>query len=369
MVPGVSAAEQQARNFLTPADPKAPSKQRTLAAEATAAARTHRSWKTPVTSWGHPDLQGVWTSDDMRSVPLIRPKRYGMRESLTAEEFLERASLDEGARDRALSAEGLNRNEVGVRTFGYSSLVIDPPDGQIPALTPTAVVRWLRRGRTGHLGPYKSMAAFSLNERCITRGVLGSLLPGVYGNGVRIVQTPTAVVLNYEIIHETRIVPLDRKSKLDAAISQYMGSSNGHWDGDTLVIETSNFTDATSVAQYGDGPQHSAAMTITERLRRVDPDMIDYSARIEDPLTYTKPFTIRMTITRQPGYQMYEFACHEGNRFIENAISAQSAYEKKAAEAAALGLPPPKQVHPGNAIYTTPDESAGIFDVNANTQR
>ncbi len=166
----------------------------------------------------------------------------------------------------------------------------------------------------------------------------------VYGNGARILQTPDEVVISHEMVHDTRIIPLDGRPHLGSNIRQYMGDSRGRWEGTTLVVETTNFTDRTSIGANGNGARHSEAMRIVERFTRVDPEMIDYEARIDDPITYTRPWTIRMTITRQPGYQLFEYGCHEGNGAVKNALSAERTHEKAAADAAAKGLPPPERV-------------------------
>jgi hypothetical protein len=367
MAAGVVSANPPPQNFLEPADPMKPADNRATPAELTAAAHRNPRWKGPRTSWGAPNLQGLWTTDDMRSVPWNRSRSLGTRDTLTTEEFLERASRDEGARTRALNDESLLGNETGIRTFGYSSMIIDPPDGRMPEFTPEALARAKKITNIfgGGVGPFRKMEDFSNYERCITRGLIGSILPGVYGNGMRIVQTPDSVVIVHEAIHETRVIPVDGRPPADPAIREYLGSSVGRWEGDTLVVETTNMTDKTSIGQYGDGIRHSEQIKITERLRRVDPDMIDYVARIEDPATYKTPFTVRMTITRQPGYRMYEFSCHEGNRFIPNAFEATREFDRLSADAETKGLPPPAWKHPGNSIYTTPSETAPVLDANA----
>ena len=286
---------------------KTPTALRAIPAETTAAKVKDPNWKAPKTAWGQPDLEGVWTSDDMRSVQMSRAPQYGTRESLTAEEFAGRASGDEGSRDRAVNQETILRNEYGVRTFGYTSFVVDPPNGQMPAMTPAGRARAANRdGGTFGPGPFDTFEDFTLYDRCITRGVVGSILPVLYGNGVRILQTPNEVVLSYEMVHDTRVIPIDGRAVAGAGIKQYMGSSRGHWEGDTLVIETSRFTDRTSIGPNGNGTRHSDQMKMTEWLTRIDPQMIDYRIRVEDPVTYTTPFTLRLTITSQPGYEMYE---------------------------------------------------------------
>jgi hypothetical protein len=311
-------------------------------AEASAAKRTNPNWKVPRTPWGHPDLEGVWTTDDMRGVPMSRPASFGTRLFMTDEEFASRAKQRDTARNtQDRGAVGTFRNEEGTRSFGYTSMVIDPPDGRIPALTPAALARRKPndQGSFG-LGPWEKVQDFSLYDRCITRGALGSLMPAVYGNGARIVQTPDAVVINYEMVHDTRVIPLDGRPPIGDGIQLYMGDSRGRWEGDTLVVESRNFTDKTAVG----GARHSDRLRMVERFTRIDPEMIDYEVRIDDPATFTKPWTMRMTLTKQPGYEIYEYGCHEGNNAMRNALSAERAYEKAAAEAKAKGVPPPERV-------------------------
>jgi len=312
-------------------------------AEAAAASFANPKWAAPKLAWGHPDLQGIWTSDDMRGVPMSRPPQYGERRFMTDEEFRQRARERSDARDFDNARTGTFRNEEGTRSFGYTSLVIDPPDGRVPALTPEALARPAVPGTNG-VGPFDSVEDFNNYDRCITRGLAGSWLPVVYGNGARIMQTPDAVVISYEMVHDTRIIPLDGRPHVGSRIRQLMGDSRGHWEGSTLVIETTNFTNRTAIGPNGGGPRHSDAMKMTERITRIDPQMLDYQLRVDDPNTYAAPWTLRMTLTRQPGYVIYEYACHEGNGAVRNSLSGERAWEKEAAENAAKGLPPPERV-------------------------
>jgi hypothetical protein len=309
-----------------------PSAIRSVPAETTAAAVKDSKWKAPRTSWGAPSFEGVWSTDDMRSVPTQRPESFGTRDTLTAEEFQQRAGRDEGGKSRATNTETFLRNEVGIRTFGP--------------------------------GPFNGFDDFTLYDRCITRGVLGSTLPVIYGNGMRIAQNPNAIAISYEMIHDTRIIPLDGRPHLDAGIRQYMGDARGHFEGDTLVVETTNFTDKTSIGANGNGTRHSEAMKLTERFRRVDPDMIEYTATVNDPVTYTAPFTFRLMLTTQPNYETYEYSCHEGNGAVGHALSGERAFDRQVAEAVAKGLPPPQRAQ-GQGIYGRPREGAEVFDINA----
>ena len=230
--------------------------------EAQAAARTDPNWQPPRTPWGHPDLQGIWTTDDMRGIPQQRAPEFGTRQHLTDEEYAQREEQRERARQtQDRGASGTFRNEEGTRSFSYTSLVIDPPDGRIPPVLAAARERPMTPGSFG-LGPFNSVADFSLYDRCITRGVIGSFSPAVYGNGARIVQTPDTVAISYEMVHDTRIVPLDGRPALSPSIRQYMGDARGRFEGNTLVIETTNFTDKLAI-----GVRHSEQLRLTSASR------------------------------------------------------------------------------------------------------
>jgi hypothetical protein len=310
-------------------------------ADAAAARRVNPHWKAPRTAWGHPDLEGIWTTDDMRGVPMSRQPQFGTRLYMSDEEFAARAKQRQSARAVDDARTGTFRNEEGSRDFSYTSMVIDPPDGRVPALTPAGQARRASGGQGSFgVGPWNKVQDFSLYDRCITRGAIGSFMPAVYGNGARIVQTPNAVVISYEMVHDTRVIPLDERPPLGDNIHLLMGDSRGHWEGDTLVVESRNFTDRTAVG----GARHSEKLHMTERFTRIDPEMIDYEIHVDDPDTFVKPWTMRMTITTQLDYQIYEYGCHEGNNAMRNALSAERAYDKAVAEAKAKGLPPPERV-------------------------
>jgi hypothetical protein len=155
------------------------------------------------------------------------------------------------------------------------------------------------------------------------------------------------VVISYEMVHDTRVIPLDGRAHIGSNIKQYIGDSRGHFEGDTLVVETTNFTNKTAV----NGAPHTEKLTLTEWFTRIDPQMIDYRFRIEDPDTFAAPFTMRLTITEQPGYQLYEYSCHEGNTAVGQALSGERAYEKQVAEAKAKGLPIPPRTT-GMEVYS-----------------
>jgi len=334
-------------------------------AETTAAAYVDPSWKAPRTSWGDPSLEGVWSTDDLRSVPLNRPERFGTRTTLTPDEFAERVRSDQSGRETAAQGSFL-QHEWGVRTFGYTSLVIDPPNGRMPEQTSAGLALTATRSRgTFGPGPFNDFSDFNLYDRCITRGVLGSILPVIYGNGVRIAQHPGAVAISYEMIRDTRIIPLDGRAPLDAAIRQYMGSARGRFEGDTLVVETTNFTDKTNIGTNGNGAANSEAMKLTERFRRVDPEMIEYIATVDDPVAFTAPFTIRLMLTTQPDYRVYEYSCHEGNGAVRNSLSGERVYEQQVAEAIAKGEPIPARATEHNQIRNGFGDDVVPFNINA----
>lgn len=338
------------------------SEARQTPAEQTAAAYADATWKAPRTSWGHPSLQGTWSTDDMRGIPRDRPQDLGDQEFLSPEQFLERARTQQAGRDRAVNEETFLRNEWGTRTFGFSSLVVDPPDGRTPALNEAGRARAESRSGRGTFGPgpFNTFEDFSLYDRCISLGISRGMGAAIYGNGIRVFQSPDAVTITYEMIHETRVIPLDGRPPLADEIKQYTGNGRGHWEGDTLVIESQGFTDLTSV---GGGP-NSDKLHTTERIRRVDPDMIEYRITIDDPDTYTAPFTVRTMWTTQPDYYVYEYSCHEGNGAVGHSLSGERAYERQVAEAIANGLPVPPRAN-GRNIYGAPAEDAEIFDINA----
>jgi hypothetical protein len=341
---------------------RAPSALRAVPAETTAAKVKDPSWRAPRTAWGHPDLEGIWTSDDMRGVPASRPKDQMDRESLTPEEFARRAGGDEASRDRAVNQETFLRNEFGVRTFGYTSVVVEPANGQMPAITAAAAARRKAQAGVGTFGtrPLNAFEDFSLYDRCITRGV-GGIAPVLYGNGLRIAQTPNEVTITYEMIHDTRVIPLDRaKPRLDGKIKLWMGDARGWWEDGTLVVETTNFTDRTSIQGL-----HSDKLKLTEWFTRIDPEMIEYRMRVEDPETWTAPFTLRYVITTQPDYVLYEYGCHEGNTAVEHGLRSERAYEREVEDARAKGLPIPPRANRGMEVYGAPDRSIPVRDVNS----
>jgi hypothetical protein len=343
--------------------------QQTVPAEQTAAAATQRNWRPPRFSWGHANLEGTFTSRDMQGIPLQRPEQFGTRQFLTQEELRERLTAgpsgfaafvtqqSENASRIELSA--LDSTETGTRVFGYTSYVIEPLDGRIPPFTEEGRRRQGPGGQAN--GPFFTTEDFSYYDRCISRGVTGSIMPSLYGDAMRIVQSPTEVAISYEMLHDTRIIPLDGRAQASKGVRQYMGSSVGHFEGDTLVVETTNFTDELAVGRM----PHSEDLKLTERFTRIDPDMIDYVVTVDDPRTYTAPWSFRLTLTTQPGYEVLEYSCHEGNTFIRTALRAEKQYQQRVAEARAKGEPIPERPRPRNTgggigIFAPPSASEAV---------
>jgi hypothetical protein len=187
-------------------------------------------------------------------------------------------------------------------------------------------------------GHFESPEDFTLYDRCITRGIVGSVLPVIYGNGNRILQAPGQVVITYEMVHDTRVIPLDGRPHVGQKIRQYLGDSRGHWDGSTLVVETTNLTDQTSIGANGNGLRHSADMKLVERFTRTERDVLRYEVTIEDAKTYTRPWKISLPLTSPAGFYLLPYECHEGNHAIFNALSAERAEDKALRDDARKGI-------------------------------
>jgi hypothetical protein len=308
---------------------------------------TEQAYHPPRTPWGDPDLEGKWPSGHMANVPLQRPESFGTRNLLTDAEFAEREA--QSARQAAQDVEDFDFDHPSI-PFGQigggqsppqhwlergkpqrqASLIVDPPNGRMPALTPAAQKREAdRRAARAANGPESSYTDFTLGERCITRGLTGSILPGGYNNGNEIVQAPGYVIIVNEMIHESRVVPLDGRSHLRPTIRNYLGDSRGRWEGETLVVETTNFADRPGVGMNGAGA--SDELKITERFSRTNATTLSYSVTVSDPTTWTAPFTMQYSLERDDRYGMYEYACHEGNYALQNILRGARATERAAA--------------------------------------
>jgi hypothetical protein len=308
----------------------------------------------PKTPWGDPDLQGFWPGVDMVGVPLQRPARFGTRNVLTEEEFAKRASEIKNEEESLLAEIDVFTADVTTpcaircptsptphwqetgKPSRQASLIIDPADGRQPPLSAEGQARQAQqqadtKARIARLQGREADTYLdrSLYDRCITRGVMGSLLPTIYNNGNEIVQGPGYVVIRNEMIHEARVVPLDGRPELTSNITSYMGSSRGRWDGNTLVVVTKNLNGMTGVGGNGGG-RTSGRLTITERFTMLDTNTLQYTATIDDPGTWTRPWTLSFPWKREPVYGMFEYACHEGNYAMRNMLSISRAAEANA---------------------------------------
>ena len=301
------------------------------------------TWVAPRTADGQPDLQGLWNNTTI--TPFER--RPGQPEFITEEDAVaaERSAIERRAQANApsmprteLLPAGANPGSVNQFWFGprfqivgsrRSSLVIDPPDGRVPLRTEAEVRRdYLVEHRTDTV---ENMSVYS---RCITRGVPGTMFPQAYNNGYQILQIPGFVVIRAEMMH-VRIIPLDAGPHVPGQIRGWMGDSRGHWDGDTLVVETTNFdpkgwiSSNASAGRLHAVPQ-SGELRVVERFRRTDEDTITWQATIEDPDIYTAPWTVEVPFDRRPDYVIYEYACHEGNHAVQGVMGAERVVERRA---------------------------------------
>jgi hypothetical protein len=218
------------------------------------------------------------------------------------------------------------------RPARQTSLIVDPPNGKMPSLTPEGRKRQLQIRQTAisAQAPPASWKDYDFYIRCISRGLAGSILPSSYGNGTQIVQAPGFVTILHEKVHEARIIPLDQRPHVGTSIRSYMGDSRGHWDGNTLVVETTNFLDGTtSIGRNGgNAVATSDALRFVERFTRVDPDTMNYELTVDDPRIFTAPWKIAFPITQEPGYELFEYTCHETNYSMTNMLSGARAQEK-----------------------------------------
>jgi hypothetical protein len=309
-------------------------------------------YKAPRTPWGDPDLQGAWSSDDMENVPMGVGGRGGRGgpaptgpQPLYLDDAAFQARLEQvkrGASQRDTSAESSFRFDYARRAFPQTRLIVDPPDGRLPAIKPEAQGRLMPRGTYGP-GPLDSWRDFSLYERCITRGIAGSTLRVIYGNGNRIVQAPGVVALSYEMLPDTRIFYTDGRPHINQRIREYLGDARAWWEGEELVVETTNLTNLTAVGVNGNGVQHSEQMKITERFRRVANDIIQYQATFDDPLTYERPFTISFPLTPLDGGMLLPYDCHPGNTAISMSLAGERAEDRRLAADLAKGIIRPRR--------------------------
>lgn len=296
------------------------------------------------TPWGDPDLQGVW--NDATSTPLQRPDKLGGKDVLDDEEAAEfqkdlAYNLTRDRRDggpaadvsRAYNEHWMDSRRLKITEDRRTSLIVDPPDGRIPALVPLTPEKQKARAERAAAvarfaaGMPNASQEMSLPVRCVIRTDLPPYLPTIYNNDFQIYQSPGYVAIAPEMIHSARIIPLDGRPHLGKNLRQWLGNTRGRWEGQTLVVETTNFRSDIGATFQGADP---ATYRITERFTRVDADTLNYEFTIEDPQTWTRPWTARIPWTKvDPAEQMYEYACHEDNYDIVHLLSGARIREKK----------------------------------------
>jgi hypothetical protein len=290
-----------------------------------------QSMATMRTPWGHPDLQGTWTNTT--TTPLERPASMTDRATLTDEEVARLAAQASPEDGPARAGDPGTYNAFWMDRGGptnQTSLIIDPPNGRVPPLVAKAaeeqkVVASVRRN------PPMSYVDLSLMERCITRGMPAAMIPGFYNHNYQILQTNDYVVLLVEMIHDIRVIPLDGRPHLPSTVSQWFGDSRGHWEGDSLIVETTNLRGINELR-----PSHtvfggSAKTNIVERFRRIDADHMEYRFTVTDPETFTKPWTASTPMHRET-FPILEYACHEGNHALPNMLRGARKQEADARE-------------------------------------
>ena len=316
-----------------------------LLAPAAASGQTAAGGESFRTPWGDPDLQGTWTNTT--TTPLQRPADLADKAFLTAEEHAVRdeqvaLSVDLDNRYPAGDAEApvsvgaynnywMERGTLGTRT----SLIIDPPDGRLPPVTREEQALQSRgKVSTFSSSRFDSVEDFNALDRCISRGMPGAMMPGFYNHNYQILQTPDHVVIFVEMVHDARIIPLDGRSHLPAGVRQWMGDSRGRWEGDTLVVESTNFADKVNGRQelghtQGGGTVFGgdANLRLIERFTRVSADAIDYEFTVVDPTVWETPWTASLPMTAIDG-PLFEYACHEGNYAMTNILAGARAEEQ-----------------------------------------
>ena len=296
-------------------------------------------YKASRTPWGDPDIQGNYTNLTEAGTPLEKPKEFEGR-NLSDIKGDELRKIKREAAERTIKAflgpteapdnwwqVAYTKIENGAQAW----MIIDPPDGRVPPLTKEAQERQQAAAearKRNTRGPADSYTDRSLYDRCITRGFPTSGMPTIYGNSSQIVQGPGYVAITYEMIHDTRLIPVVPANQLGQGIRSDMGYSRGHWEGDTLVVETTNFL-GRSVFRNASPDR----LKVVERFTPSSPTQLRWTVTIDDPTTWTKPWTFTMPLTMNPTEPMMPYECHEGNYGLKNILSAARADERKAAEA------------------------------------
>ena len=285
----------------------------------------------PRTPWGDPDIQGTYTNTYENGTPFERPEQFSGRKlsDITAQELV---AMRKQIQERTIGAfqgpihapDHWWQDNLYLDRGSQAWLVIDPPDGKIPPLTAEAQKKTQARAaarKASGRGPADSYEDRSLYDRCITRGLPGSMMPAIYGNQYEIIQAPGYVAILYEMIHETRVIPLDGRAHVRGSIHNDMGDARGRWDGDTLVVESAGFRDESAYRQA-----NGATLKLTERFTRIAKDKVRWAVTVDDPMTWTRPWTFSLPLTADDN-PVPSYECHEGNYGLKNILSAARAEE------------------------------------------
>jgi hypothetical protein len=312
----------------------------------TRGAGVRESSKRPVedrkTPWGDPDLSGTYTNKYEVSTPLERPDEFEGRRiadisdaelkailTRRQQQTIDRLPFVSGDPEGRIGPPAETREIYDITKGSRPWLIIDPPEGKVPPLTAEGQKRAAERAalaaaRRRVIGQYDAAEERGLYDRCITRGLPVSMMPAIYGNSYRIVQGPGVVAIVYEMVHEARIIPLDSRPHVGKTIESYMGDARGRFDGNTLIVETTNFKEQT--AYRGGNPK---TFRLIERFRPTAPDRLEWSVTVDDPATWTRPWTFSLPLTKDEHEAVFEYACHEGNYALANMLSAARAEEKQ----------------------------------------
>lgn len=301
-----------------------------------AQSRTGAAWTPPKTTWGEPSIEGTWTNETI--TPFERPVALANKPFFTADEARE---FERTAATRRDSSDGTSgAGDVGTYNQAWfdsgervvstlqTSLVIDPPDGRVPIRPEALKQKQEYDDRTGEAPEFMSPW-----DRCITRGVPAGFFPAGYNNAYQIYQFPGYVLIHYEMIHNARIIPTDGRAHKASHLGYWDGDSVGHWEGNTLVVDVTNFNGrgwiGTSAATGRmRGVVQTEAAHVVERFTRVSENTIHYEATIEDRNKYTRSWTVKVPLERDDAYQFYEYACHEGNHAVEHVLRGARATER-----------------------------------------
>ena len=304
-------------------------------------------WRQPLTSWKEPDLRGTWPIGHLTGTPLQRSESLGTRQFFTEEELAAREA--QYSRRQNAYDEEISNNKMGMGHWvewgqlnRRTSLIIDPSDGRLPAMTEEGERRSAAM-RSGWMNiPFDQPNDFDNWDRCITRGLPASMLPAYYNNGIQILQAPGVVIIRLEMIHESRVIYTDGRPRLGKQIRGWLGDSRGRWEGNKLVVETTNFNSrgsSTNIHTIGSPPFNNSPIsdqyTLTETFEQTGPDTLTYTATVEDPVIWTAPWTVTLPWQRNGSYEFFEYACHEDNSMIRNYIETSRAERAQAAEPAA----------------------------------